>query len=157
LCAAGVEIPDNQYTLILTTENLGVSTELAQAISNLFLQYQTGKCRNLDVPKLVITLDEISNRFENLGLGPWAIEYYIAKFLYSSGQAERAHKRLQKRLVRGHAESGLYRVELLLMEGEVQDARDTLELVKTKLNDVSSARLESTINNFSEQITERRL
>lgn len=157
LCAAGVEIPDNQYKLLLTTENLGVSTELAQAISNLFLQYQTGMCHNLDVPKLVITLDEISNRFENLGLGPWAIEYYIAKFLYSSGQAERAHKRLQKRLVRGHAESGLYRVELLLMEGEVQDARDTLELVKTKLNDVSSARLESTINNFSEQITERSL
>lgn len=154
LCEAGANITDVEYERLRTAGSLGVSNELAQALSNLLALYKSGGCNQLQVGRFVSALDKISETYQTNGRGPWTIEYYAAAFLYSAGAKADAHQRLQNRLDQGHPESGLYRAELLIMEGRAEEAERTLEQVRVQLDHNSRERLGPVLHDFSQQILE---
>ncbi len=152
LCEAGATINNNEYERLKSAESLGVSNELAQALTNTLSLYKAGGCTQLNAADLVSALDDISTSYEKNGLGPWTIEYYAVEFLYVSGDKRHAHKRLQTRFDNGHAESGLYRVKLLIEEGNIDEAERTLEQARNQIIRNSQSDLLPILNNFNQQL-----
>jgi hypothetical protein len=109
----------------------------------------------LHIPELVENLDRLAAQYRQAGRDAWVVEYYADSFLYADGERQQAHKRLQKRLDDGHLESGLYRLELLIDEGELDQARRTLDQIDTQFRENDLREYESLLRDFAGRIDER--
>jgi len=114
------------------SRTFGVSNELAQALGNLLRLYERGGCQQLQVEALVHSLDALAQRYPEQGGDPWRIQYYADALLYAAGDRERAHQRLQERLDAGHLQSGLYRLDLLINEGNEQRADQLMASIRNR-------------------------
>lgn len=153
LCRAGSEITSSHYRQLTAIRRFGVANEVSQALSNLLTLFEQGGCAQLEVRTLVDNLDELAGQYRRAGEDSWVIEYYADSFLYASGQRQHAHRRLQERLEKGHLESGMYRLELLLDEGELDEAGTVLETIDEGFSEAQRAQYEETLREFDQRIT----
>lgn len=151
-CRADRDIPPRKYGGLTTFRRTGVSNETSQALLNLLRLYERGECPRLEIPELVRNLDEVAARYTEAGLDPWTVQYYSDSFLYAAGMRDRAHRRLDERFRNGHAESGLYRLELLIEEDDLETASELLGRVERRLSEEERRTYGDVIRDLEERV-----
>jgi protein O-mannosyl-transferase len=151
-CRADAPISPGDYGKLAEIRTFGIAIEFSQALSNLLTLYERGGCDQLRTGALVEALDELAGEYHRQGRNPWTLAYYADAFLYASGDREAAHQRLQRRFENGRIEAGMYRLELLIQEGDRETARSVLNRIDEKLAGGARNRFEDILDDFRRQV-----
>ena len=94
-CLMGIQVNDNYYQKLNEITDVGIEIETSQSLSNVFQLYDNGFCEALDVNQMVKLLENFSARFGGRKVNSWVFDFYTVEFLLSSGQNEKAIKKLE--------------------------------------------------------------
>lgn len=155
LCKSGRDIASDDVRTLIRNRDFGVANEVSQALDNVLRLYRNGECPQLPVPLLVSSLDTLAEQYGDEDLDPWTVDYYSVAFLYASGEKLSAHRRLQQRFAAGHAESGLYRLEILIDENRRDEARALLGRLQKALQENGGGEYRALLDEFEERLSKR--